>query len=97
MKASLTLCRNSAQSEGDQGFGQVGKSPAFSLVKKRISTVLSLNTVITKQISSLGTSGLSTWPAGEALANWIGREEQEERCFVIVVVVVVVAVVVVGN
>ena len=49
--------------------------------------------LITKQNSSLGTSGLSTWPAGEALANWIGNEEQEERCFVISVVVVVV----VGN
>ena len=80
----------------------MGKTPAFSLFKKRISTDISLNTLITKQISSLGTSGLSTWPAGEALANWIGREEQEERCFVVVVVVVaavvvVVAVVVVGD
>jgi len=33
----------------------------------------------TKDMVNLGTSGLSTWPAGEALANWIGREEQEER------------------
>ena len=73
----------------------MGKSPTFSLFKKEFSPTSTSAAVITKQISSLGTSGLSTWPAGEALANWIGREEQEERCFVVVVVVSAVVVVVV--
>jgi len=33
----------------------------------------------TKDIVNLATSGLSTWPAGEALASWINEENQEER------------------
>merc|ERR1712130_771800 len=53
-------------------------SPAPEHVNYTVSGIeLSLRE--TKDIVNLETSGLSTWPAGEALARWINEEEQEER------------------